>query len=283
MVEEMSSEIGSARGVALIGCGAIGSLVAKAIDEGLVNARLLYLLDIVVEKAEELAKVLRQEPRVAREIGEILEDEDVEVVVEAASQEAVLQYAERVLEAGKELVVLSVGALLRPELKHLLEDYGERIHIPSGAIAGLDALRSLVLVGIKRVVLTTRKHPSKLLDSPYARRRRLDLEGVEEPVVVFEGPAEVAVREFPRSLNVAATLALYSGAPVHVRVVADPAATRNVHEVEVESEASRITITVENVPHPLNPKTSYLAALSAISLLRELCASPRGGSRLLSV
>jgi len=260
------------RGLALIGCGAIGSLVARAVDEGVVNAILLYLLDLDVSKAEQLASSLkRQKPRIAISIDDIVNDPRVEVVVEAASQRAVLEYSERVLRAGKHLVVLSVGALIQPEMRRVVERFMERIHVPSGAIAGLDALRALKLVGVKKVELTTRKHPSKLSSSPYVRSRGLKLEGLEKPVLVFEGLAVEAVKAFPRSLNVAATLALYSDAPVHVRVIADPSIERNVHEIRVESDATTMLIRVENVAHPLNPKTSYLAALSTIALLKELC------------
>jgi len=260
------------KGLAIIGCGAIGSLIARAVDDGVIEAELLYLLDLDRARAERLASSLRrQRPRVARGIEEVVEDSRVRVVVEAASQGAVLQYGRRVLEAGKELVVLSVGALLTEEGRRLLEEFGDRIHVPPGALAGLDAVRALALAGIERVELVTRKHPSKLAASPYVRERGLKLEGLEEPRTIFEGPAEEAVKAFPRSLNVAATLAIYSRAPVHVKVVADPRAVRNIHEVRVYSRASTIYIRVENVPHPENPKTSYLAALSAVALLRDLC------------
>lgn len=263
----------------MIGCGAIGSVIAEAIDNCVVEATLLYLFDIDRGKAERLASSLRrQKPAVAASVEEIARDPRVEVVVEAASQEAVLQYAETVLAAGKELIVLSVGALLRPEMRQLLAAYRGRVHVPSGALGGLDALRALALAGVESVELVTRKHPSKLADEPYVRERGLKLEGLREPLVVFEGSAEEAVRAFPRTLNIAAALALASGAPVRVKVVADPTTHRNVHTFVARSKAGVLRVEVENVPHPDNPKTSYLAALSAVELLRELCSRPSSGS-----
>ena len=262
------------RGVALIGCGAIGGVIAKAVDSGLVEAELLYVMDADRGRAERFAESLRsQKPAVAAGVEEIARDPRVEVVVEAASQEAVLQYAEPLLEAGKELVVLSVGALLRSEARPLLARYRARIHVPSGALGGLDALKALSLAGVESVELVSRKHPSKLADEPYVRQRGLKLEGLGKPLVVFEGTAEEAVSAFPRTLNVAAALALASGAPVRVKVVADPSAHRNVHEFVARSKAGTLHVRVENVPHPENPKTSYLAALSAVELLRELCSA----------
>ena len=269
------------RGVALIGCGAIGSVIAKAIDDGLVEAELLYVMDADASRAARLAASLKsQKPAIAASVEEIARDPRVEVVVEAASQEAVLQYAGVLLAVGKELVVLSVGALLRPEARQLLAEHGGRVHVPSGALGGLDALRALALAGVESVELVSRKHPSKLADEPYVKERGLRLEGLREPLVVFEGTAEEAVKAFPRTLNVAAALALASGAPVKVKVVADPNAHRNVHEFEARSKAGTLRVRVENVPHPDNPKTSYLAALSAVELLRELCrrASPASAS-----
>lgn len=262
------------RGVALIGCGAIGGVIAKAIDEGLVEAELLYVVDVDRGRAERLAASLRnQKPAVATDIAEVAGDSRVEVVVEAASQDAVLEYAETLLEAGKLLVVLSVGALLRPEAQPLLAKYGARIRVPSGALGGLDALRALSLAGVESVELVSRKHPSKFADEPYVRERGLRLEELREPVVVFEGSAEEAVKAFPRTLNVAAALKLASSAPVKVKVVADPTAHRNIHEFVARSKAGTLHVRVENVPHPENPKTSYLAALSAVQLLRELCSA----------
>ncbi|MEM1853240.1 MAG: aspartate dehydrogenase [Thermofilaceae archaeon] len=263
------------KGVSLIGCGAIGGVTARAIDSGLVNAELRYLLDADRARAEGLARSLtRQRPKIAAGVEEIAADPLTQVVVEAASQDAVLHYGRRLLEAGKELVVLSVGALLRPEAKPILEHFGSRVHVPAGAIAGLDAVKAMALAGIDEVFLVSRKHPAKLADEPYAREKGMRLEGLEEPLVVFEGTAEEAVKRFPRTLNVAAALSLCARAPVRVRVVADPRADRNVHEVLVKSKAGTLYVRVENVPHPSNPKTSYLAALSAVELLRELCSRP---------
>lgn len=261
------------KGVSLVGCGAIGSVIARAIDSGLVEAELRYVMDVDSSKAEKLVQGLtRQRPRIALSVDEIAADPLTQVVVEAASQDAVLQHGQRLLEAGKELVVLSVGALLRPEAKQLLERYSGRVHVPSGAIAGLDAVRAMALAGIEEVVLLTRKHPEKLADEPYVRESGLKLRQLDQPMVVFEGSAEEAVVYFPRTLNVAATLSLYAGTPARVRVVADPNVDRNVHEVLVKSKAGTLYVRVENVPHPQNPKTSFLAALSAVELLREICS-----------
>ncbi|RLE79451.1 MAG: aspartate dehydrogenase [Thermoprotei archaeon] len=254
------------KGVAIIGCGAIGTLLAEAIDRREIEAKLIYLYDIDESKAVELASKLKQKPKVARNINEILEDKEVDIVVEAASQKAVKEYLKPVLDSGKEILVMSVGALLDLNLKRLYKKHRDRIHVPSGAIAGLDALKAIRLVGVKKIILITRKPVKALKYSQYLASKK-----IEKPTLIYEGPAEEAVKLFPRSVNVAAALALYSDAPVLVKIIADPNLRNNIHEIHIESEVSEIKIVVKNMPHPQNPRTSYLAALSAVALLKELC------------
>jgi aspartate dehydrogenase len=148
---------------------------------------------------------------------------------------------------------MSVGALLDLRVK------SSRIHVPSGAIGGLDAISAADLAGIDEVLLVTRKNPSVL-----------DLDNTEEKIV-YEGNAAEAVRRFPREMNVAAALALtVQPDKVKVQVVSDPEVTRNVHEVQVKWKHGEMLLRFSNDPHPENPKTSALAAWSAIRLLQQL-------------
>ncbi|ALU12677.1 aspartate dehydrogenase [Ignicoccus islandicus DSM 13165] len=192
---------------------------------------------------------------------EELMEADCDLVVEAASPMAVREYAERALEKA-DLVVLSVGALIDEELYRKLVDkaklLGRRIYVPSGAIAGIDAIKALRRVGINEIEIEVRKNPKSLGVS------------ANDEKVLFYGDAKEAVEKFPFNVNVVATLKLASGAPVKVKVVADPSINRNVHTIRVKSKASDIFIRVENVPSPYNPKTSYLAVLSIIELVEEL-------------
>ena len=245
--------------LAVIGCGAIGSEIVDAIRRGIVKAELTALMDIYPERCSEIARGM--DVLITKSLDALLAT-NPDIVVEAASQQAVREYAPRVLEEGKILVVLSVGALLDREtlaaLKRAAEKGGGRVYAPTGAIAGLDAVRAARLAGIERVLLRTRKNPKSL--------------GVEaeEEKVLYRGPASEAVKRYPFNVNVAAALALAAGVEPVVEIIADPKVDRNIHEVIVESRATRLSIRVENVPSPRNPKTSYLAALSCIELLRRL-------------
>ncbi|MEM1874667.1 MAG: Gfo/Idh/MocA family oxidoreductase, partial [Candidatus Hadarchaeales archaeon] len=104
-------------GVGIIGCGALGSILAKEIDiEEAGEVRLVGVLDKKMEAAEKLSKTLRKKPKIFKTIEEMLADKEIDIVVETASQEAVKQYSEKILKAGKDLVILSVGALADKKL-----------------------------------------------------------------------------------------------------------------------------------------------------------------------
>lgn len=249
--------------VGLIGCGAIGSYVAKAIDDGLVEVKLITVFDKDVSKAEALVRTLKRvKPKVARSIRDVLE-ESLDLVIEAASPEAVRSYIVELLQSGKSVIVLSSGALLDENLfRRIIEaarGSGAKVYVPSGAIGGLDALKAASLIGVEDVVLTTRKHP-----------RALGINGISEAVVVFEGDAEEAVKRFPLNVNVAATLALVTGKRPRVRVIADPHVSENVHEIAAKGAFGEIKIEMRNKRMEENPKTSVIAALSVLQLLKQL-------------
>jgi aspartate dehydrogenase len=238
--------------VGIIGCGVIGTVIARAVDEGIVKCDELILYDYNHEKAENLRKSLRIEVEVVRSLEEMLRAKPA-VIVEAASQQAVKEYLPRILAENVELIVMSVGALLEMDIRSC------KVHVPSGAIGGLDAISSAVLAGIEEVTLTTRKNP-----------QTLDLNDQGEKIA-YDGYAEEAVRLFPREMNIAATLALaVRPKKVRVKVISDPKVNRNIHEIKVAWRHGDMLLRFENDPHPDNPKTSALAAWSAINLLNEV-------------
>jgi aspartate dehydrogenase len=238
--------------VGVIGCGAIGNLVAKAFEDRLVKCEELILFDNNFEKAEKLQHSLHIAARAVRSIEEMIEAKPA-IIVEAASQQAVRQYGPKIIAQEIELIVMSVGGLLG------LKVQSNKIHVPSGAIGGLDAISSAVLAGVVEVILTTRKNP-----------RTLNMNNEQEKTV-YEGGAEEAVRLFPREINVAATLALaVRPENVKVKVISDPEVQKNVHEIKVFWKHGDMFLRFRNDPHPENPGSSALAAWSALRLLKEL-------------
>lgn len=239
--------------VGIIGCGAIGTVIAKAVDNKIVDCDEVILYDVVVERTEKLGKSLSIKTVTVNNVDEMIRL-NPKVIIEAASQQAVKDYANKILDCNIHLIVLSVGALLDLNLK------SNKNHIPSGAIGGLDAISAAASAGISEALLTTRKNPRSLGRSD------------KKEVTVYEGPAEEAVRKYPENINVAATLALASVQPAKlmVRIVSDPKVERNIHEIKIKWKHGEMLFKFINETHPENPKTSALAAWSAINLLKNI-------------
>jgi aspartate dehydrogenase len=238
--------------IGIIGCGAIGTLIAEAVEKGIVPCDGLILYDLDRSKAEKLKKALHVPATVTASLEAMIKLKPT-VIVEAASQQAAREYAGKIVAKNVDLIVMSVGALLDMNMR------SNKIHIPSGAIGGLDAISSADLAGVEEVLLTTRKNPEVL-----------DLNNREEKLI-YEGDAEEAARRFPREMNVAATLALtVKPEKVKVRVISDPKVRKNVHEIKVRWRHGEMLLRFSNDPHPENPKTSALSAWSAIRLLKQV-------------
>ncbi len=255
--------------VGVVGAGAIGGAIARAVRDGQVEAELVGLHDT---DAARLAKLCAEVGAPALPLASLAAASDI--LIESAAVAAVEGVVRAAVDAGCDVMVMSIGGMLdRDDLVALARAAGRRIYLPTGAIAGLDGLRAMAVAGVERVTLTTTKPPAGLAGAPHLRE--LDLGTLTEPTVVFEGSAAEAMRGFPKNVNVAAALSLAGlGAEgTTVRVVADPRGEVNRHEIEVIGAAGRLAVTAENVPSPDNPRTSYLAALSAVALLRRLTAT----------
>ena len=204
------------------------------------------------------------------------------LVIEATKPDAVWDIVKRSLSSGADIMVMSVGGLLEKyhELESLARGKDRKVYIPSGAICGIDGLRAAKNCKINKVTLTTRKPPRAFLGIPYVLKRKINLEKIAEDTVIFEGSALMAVRAFPQNINVAATLSLagLGEDKTTVRLIASPRLTRNIHEVEIDSEAGKINCRSENMIHPDNPRTSFLAVLSAVATLKGILAPIKIGS-----
>ncbi len=259
--------------IGVIGCGAIGTEICKAIDTNLINAELAGIYDKSSERCEKLLGTLTSKPEILVP-GELITKADL--VIECASQAAAREFGAMVLKNGKDLMILSVGALTDSKLlSGLIKAAREndcKIYVPSGAIAGLDGLKSASIARIDKVTLTTTKNPEGLKGAPFVLENNIDLSAFREKTLLFEGSAEAAIAAFPANVNVAASLSLagIGGKETRVRVFVDPGTSRNVHEISVEGAFGKFTCRVENVPSPDNPRTSFLAALSAIATLKKI-------------
>ncbi len=257
--------------IGLVGCGFIGSRLAQEIQRRFkAKARLIGLYDADPTQAKRLSQKLHptvpvlSPPMLLRRC---------QILIEAASIRAAMEWVPRAISCGKAVLVLSSGALLRrPELLRKARKKGVPVYVPSGALCGLDGIKAAAIQGLRSVTLTTRKPPRSFAGSPGVLRKGIRLNAVRKPTVLFEGSAQEAVLGFPQNINVAATLALAGAGPVRtrVRIVADPRLRNNTHEIVSVGRFGRLLVQTENRPSSENPKTSLLAALSAVATLAEI-------------
>ncbi len=267
--------------IGIVGAGAIGKEIARAIDNGTVPAKLEAIWDRDEREATEFAESLQSKPKVLP-LKELVEVSNF--VVEAASQSAVREVAIAALSQSRSIMVMSVGAFADKELldtvRSLAKYHQCNIYVPSGAVCGLDGVKSAAVCKIDSVTITTRKPKEGLRGAPFIVKNKIDIDAMTGPTEIFSGPASVAIKEFPANVNVAASLSLVGIGfeRTLVRVVVDPTIKRNMHEVVVRGEFGELRTVVENVPSKTNPKTSFLAALSAIATLKQVCEPLKVGT-----
>jgi aspartate dehydrogenase len=260
--------------IALIGCGNIARIIAERTRE---FANIVCVFDVDKEAASSFCE------RFGCEFKEVEDFPKVDIVVEAASQKAVASYAEAVLKKNN-LLVMSVGSFsddaLLASVKAVAEDTGTQVLLPSGAIAGLDSIKAAKLAGLRKVVITSTKNPRSLEQTEYITNKGIDLSSIESSTEIFSGSAREGVKLFPKNVNVAAALSLAGIGldKTEMRLVADPSVDKNIHSIHAEGEFGEMDVEVRNVPSPDNPKTSYLAALSAVSIIKSLVESLRVGN-----
>jgi aspartate dehydrogenase len=264
--------------IGLIGCGTIGSEIARACQGKLSPKMVLSAVcDTDAAKATALAKTLEK--------AKVLDMDGligaVDLVVEAASAAVSGDVVKRCVKNKRDVFVMSVGGMLgKNALLKEAEARGVKVYFPSGAICGIDGLKSASAGEIYSVTLTTRKPPRGLKGAPYLKDKNMDLENIAGEVTVFEGSAEEAIKGFPQNVNVAAVLSLagIGARKTRVRIVTSRDYVKNVHEVEVEGEFGKLTTRTENVPSRTNPKTSAMAFFSAIATLDEIASYVRVGT-----
>jgi aspartate dehydrogenase len=258
--------------VAVAGLGAIGWPVVERLDRGLEGLRLTAVSARDRARAEtRLAALGAPVPVLAP--GELAAVADV--VVEALPAAVFRDIAVPTLEAGRTFMTLSVGALLaHGDLIDLARRHGARIHVPTGALLGLDAVRAAAHGTIHSVTMRTRKPPLGLAGAPHLEAHGVDLAAITEPTRVFAGSAREAAKGFPANVNVAAALALAGIGPdrTTIEIWADPTVTRNTHTIEVDADSTRFSMTIEGVPSEANPRTGKLTPLSVLAALEGLVA-----------
>ncbi len=269
--------------VAIIGGGTIARLFLEHIARGDLGAA--EVIAIVGRGERSRGKSLAAEYRTAfvLTLADLLEQRP-DVVVEAASHQAVHEYCGALLEAGIAVIVLSGGALCDDTLRARLEAgaraSGALLYVPSGGIGGLDALKAACIAGVDTVEIAVGKPPAAWKGIPYVEAMQVDLMHMREPMTLFDGPAREGVPHFPANVNIAAVLSMAGIGfdRTRLKVVADPGLKHNTHLITIKGKTGNISIKLENVPAPDNPKTAWLACYSALAALKQMNARTRYGT-----
>src|SRR4051812_18768901 len=263
--------------VAIAGLGAIGRVLARRLVDGVPG----IALACIAVRDREKARAWLHEQKIGAPIVSLEEmPAHADLAVECAPAAIIEQVCRPMLSAGKQVMVLSCGALLpRPDIIELAKQHGGRIVVPTGGLLGLDAVAAAAEGIIHSVRMTTRKPPNGLAGAPHLINNGIVVDRLNEPKLVFSGTARDAAAGFPANVNVVAALALAGIGPdrTMIDIYADPTKTRNCHVIQVDADSASFTLSIENVPSE-NPKTGRIVALSIIATLRKLAAPLRVGT-----
>lgn len=267
--------------VGFIGCGAIGSRLAKSVRHDLKDScQITGFYDLIPQRIKKLTSSLKLSPTlIKKSIPDLVRSSDF--VVEAIASSKTTDIIKSVIRAKKSILIMSVGKVLSiPHIFKLAEKNQTMVLIPSGAIGGLDVIKAINPKDISKITLTTRKPPSSLEQSDYLTKKRIFINRIKKETILFDGGVRESVRLFPRNINVAAALALASRAQnkIRIRIITSPKFTLNSHEINVWGKFGHLAVRTDNLPCPDNPKTSYLAVLSAVQTLKQHFQSVKIGT-----
>jgi len=156
-------------------------------------------------------------------------DQEVDLVIEAASADVVREVALAVL-AQTDMLIFTMTALsddrFREAVRETCRTSGTRLYIPHGGILALDGIHDGRSV-IDEITITTTKAP-----------KNLGLEDLSTGGVIYDGPTRDACSLFPRNVNVHACIALCGIRfdRTHSIIIADPATKKMAHLIEVKGD-----------------------------------------------
>ena len=264
--------------VAIAGLGAIGRVLARKLTDGIPGIELACAA--AGDKAK--ARDWLEQQRIDCPVVEFEEfPERADLAIECAPAAVIDRICRSMLEAGKQVMVLSCGALLpRPELIDLAKARGGAIIVPTGALLGLDAVQAAAQGTIHSIRMITRKPPAGLAGVPYLIEKGIDLDRLTEPMMVFEGTVREAIKRFPANVNVAVALSLAGIGPDKTRmeIWADPTIDRNQHTISIDSDSARFEMSISNIPTRENAATGKITALSVVAALKKMSSPVRIGT-----
>lgn len=255
--------------VGLIGFGAIGQHIVRHWDVVGTDYRLTHVLGRGRQLAE-IAAACQADVVVTDEPERFLHDLP-DIVIEAAGHAAVRAHGPAILRAGRDLYLLSIGILADQECVDALRQAcvagAGRMLMPAGALAGFDGLLALRSSGLRTVRYTSRKPAFAWHGTPGAAVCKLDT--ITSAVTLFEGSARDAARLYPKNANLAAAVALAGLGldDTDIVLIADPAISENIGQIDAEGDLGRLLVRVSGEADSRNPKTSAVVGASVLAAL----------------
>lgn len=251
--------------IALLGCGRFGSIIAKGILNGkLKGYEITGVMGRSRAKADALAKAVGCVS--CTEIEELITWKP-DYVVEAATPEALCQYAVPIMEGGADIVAISTGAFADAGFYAAAEEAAEKldrhIYLASGVIGGFDIMRTARLMGSVEASLTKRKP---------ARNSSLGEPAPGELGDRFDGSAAEAIKRYPTHLNIGVAVGLATGGIERTRVIVEPLAQgeRLNFTSRISGDFGKAVIYTEPGAPGHGVGGPEMAAFSALAVLERL-------------
>lgn len=257
--------------IAIIGRGAIAQYVYEAFQA---DYQIQVAAFVLRENGDlQRPKFSNKDCGVVTSISEL--SANIDLVADCGGHSGLIAHGPSALSRGIDVVTISSGALANDGVAAMLAEAADagnaRLKILSGAIGGIDVLAASNVGELKSVIYVGRKPPKGWLGSP--AEDKCNLGNLREPFEHFHGTAREAAKLYPKNANVAATVALAGIGldQTDVRLIADPMASGNIHEISAEGCFGSLQIKIEGNPLADNPKSSALAAMSMVSEIRQRC------------
>lgn len=255
--------------LAIVGCGKLATLIVDAYNANLLSEyRLIAAYSRTPEKAQRIAdKVNADHPGNAciacSSMPEVLAMKP-EYIVETASPDSLKEFAIDALTNGSSIVTLSIGAFadkaFYTKVAEVAKEHHAKVHIASGAIGGLDVLRTASLMGKCEASFHTEKGPNSLKNTPV-----YDESLQQEKKKVFEGNAIEAINLFPTRVNVSVAASIASVGPENMKVsmTSTPDFVGDNHRIEIKNEQVHAVVDVYSA-------TAQIAGWSIVNTLRNI-------------
>jgi aspartate dehydrogenase len=255
--------------LAIIGCGNLANIVVDAIIDGILpNYQLIGAMSRTLAKANDVANKINNSQIDYRCKGydttEQLLALKPDYIVETASPDAFKSFAIDALKNGSSIITLSIGAFadkaFYEEVQQTAQENNAKVYIASGAIGGLDVMRTATMMYDSKATFTTQKGPRSLRGSDV-----YDPAIETEEKEVFRGSAKDAIALLPHQVNVsvAASLATVGPENIDVSINSIPDYVGDRHTITIQNEEIDAVISVYS-------KTPAIAGWSVVNTLRNI-------------